>query len=98
MKGWVADQKQVAIFVHPEDVTDAEHGFRACGNLVDDGIAFHSLVPDRGGAHVYVLDFKGEMFDSVTKAAERYDAEVTSKLGRVEFLGTTGQGGSDAEQ
>lgn len=105
MKGWLADQKQVLIFQEQDGGTAALASFSATGSLadihkalLDDGIAFHTLVPTEGGATVYVADLDGSMSDAIEKGAERYDSKVEIKFGRAEFLGTTKQDGTDREQ
>lgn len=105
MKGWLADQKQVLIFQESAGGDAAMAHFEATGaladihkNLLQDGVAFHTLVPHDGGATVYVADLDGSAKDAIKKAAARYDAEVGIKWGRAEFLGTQKQDGSDREQ
>jgi predicted ABC-type ATPase len=105
MKGWLADQKQVLVFQESPGGQAAMAHFEATGDLTDihkallqDGVAFHTLVPHAGGATVYVADLDGSALDSIKKAAARYDAEVGIKFGRAEFLGTVKQDGTDREQ
>jgi hypothetical protein len=105
MKGYLADQKQVLIFQQQDGGQSALYKFNATGSLakihkslLEDGIAFHTLVPVKGGATVYVADIDGSVGDAVAKGAERYDSEVEVHFGRAEFLGTTKTDGTDREQ
>ncbi len=108
MKGWIADQKQVLVFQQHDEPQDGDavlYEFDAKGSLADihkglleDGIAFHTLVPTEHGATVIVADLDGSMADAVEKGSERYDAEVGVRFGKAEFIGTTKQDGSDREQ
>lgn len=105
IKGWLADQKQVLIFQQMDGGQSVMYRFEAKGKLADihkgllaDGVAFHTLVPTKDGAVVYVTDIDGSAADAVKKGAERYDAEVQVEFGRAEFLGTDKQDGTDREQ
>lgn len=108
MKGHLADQKQVLIFQQHAGKTAGDavlYNFEAKGsladihqNLLEDGIAFHTLVPNSGGATVLVADLDGSMADAVEKGSARYDAQVGVRFGQAEFIGTTKEDGSDREQ
>jgi hypothetical protein len=105
MKGYLADQKQTLIFQQNKTDKAALYEFQAKGSIDDihsdllkDGVAFHTIVPNDQGATVYVVDLDGSAHDAVDKAATRYDTTVTYQLGKAEFLGTTKEDGSDREQ
>jgi hypothetical protein len=95
------------VYIH-EDNDD--QSFEAKGDLADihkhllqDGIAFHTLVPHKGGATVYAVVIDPKEIPSTVaaadKAAERYDGKVTTRHGRGEFFGVPfDQPGSDREQ
>jgi len=103
MKGYLADQKSVLVF--QQGAGDAVlYSFEA-GDLADihksliqDGIGFHTLVPNKGGATVLVADLDGSMAGAVEKGSGRYDATVEVRTGQAEFIGTTKEDGTDREQ
>ncbi|HMF47475.1 MAG TPA: zeta toxin family protein, partial [Candidatus Saccharimonadales bacterium] len=97
MKGWLADQKQVAIFQEQAGGDHVMYNFDATGKLEDihksllqDGLAFHTLVPHDGGATVHVIDMdkSDATLQAVQKAAGRYGAKYQARFGRGEFPGT----------
>lgn len=71
-------------------------------SLLDDGLAFHSLVPKDGGATVYAAVEKKKDVEptiaAMKKAAERYGSEVKIRPGRAEFIGDQLGTGPDREQ
>lgn len=96
MKGHLADQKQVMVFQQQRGGEAVLASFRADGKLEDihnklleDGLAFHTLVPSGDGATVYVADTDGSLADAVEKASGRYDAKVNIQYGRADFIGDT---------
>ena len=97
MKGYLANQKSVLVFQQDNDSHDgALMSFRATGTLEDihkglleDGLAFHTLVPDKDGATVYIGDTDGSLADVVEKGAERYGSKVTIQFGHLRFIGDT---------
>lgn len=103
MKGHLADQKSVLVFQTGEGKS-ALYSFQAKGELADihnrmlqSGLAFHTLIPRSGGAHVFVLDLDLSLpLDNLEQAAN--GAEITVEYGRAEFIGTEKQDGSDREQ
>jgi hypothetical protein len=106
MKGHLGDQKAVLVFKEGEpDGSAVKSSFMAKGdlgdihnNLLEDGLAFHTLEPAEGGALVHVVDTDGSLRDAVLKGAQRYDAEVDTRQGRAEFIGTTEGAGTDRAQ
>lgn len=105
MKGYIANQKQVLVFQQQDGGAAALYKFEAKGaladihkNLLQDGLAFHTLVPHSGGATVYVADLDGKSHDAVVKGASRYDANVQVQFGKAQFLGTNREDGTDREQ
>lgn len=107
MKGYLADQKQVLVFQEDPAGQADLMSFDAKGsladihsNLIKDGVAFHTLVPneDGTGAKVYVVDMDGSNHESVKKGAARYDSTISVQTGHAEFIGTTKEDGSDREQ
>ena len=107
MKAHLANQKQALIF-HEDRAGNAKLlSFEAPGdletihsNLIKDGVAFHTLVPDEDGksAKVYVVDTDGSALAPTAKAAERYGVTVGYQSGYAEFIGTTKEDGTDNEQ
>ena len=105
MKGHLADQKQVLVFQQGQGDLGALQ-LRGQGKvwrksddaLLQDGIAFHTLVPNADGATVLVADLDGSMADAVEKGSGRYGSEVAVRFGQAEFIGTTKEDGSDREQ
>lgn len=102
MKGHLADQKQVLVFQNGKG-NSALYSFEADGDLgaihqqlLQQGLAFHTLVPRAGGAQVYVVDPDLSQSETVKQAAN--GAEITTNIGRAEFVGTQKQDGSDREQ
>jgi hypothetical protein len=105
MKGAIGDQKATLVFQEAPDGTAVLSSFPAKGdlatihqNLLDDGVAFHTIVPTQGGAMVYVADMDGSAVDAVKRAADRYGEQPAVQGGRAEFIGTEKQDGTDAEQ
>lgn len=104
MKGHLADQKSVLVF--QQGAGDAVlYSFEAKGsladihkNLIEDGVGFHTLVPNKSGATVLVADLDGTAAASVEKGSARYDATVEVRTGQAEFIGTTKEDGTDREQ
>jgi len=103
MKGYLADQKSVLIFQDQTDGPAALYRFEASGDideihnrLLAGGLAFHTLVPHKGGATVYVADLDGSLHDAIDKASG--DADVEYRFGKAEFIGTTSEAGTDREQ
>lgn len=108
MKGYLANQKSVLVFQQQNDGQAVLATFEAKGSVEDihkqllqDGIAYHTLVPSKNGATVHVVGFDSGGVDSIKKAAERYDSKVTIQFGRAELIGDSGPDegkGSDSEQ
>jgi len=105
MKAHLANQKDALVFQEGEG-NQHLYSFQATGSvekihqdLLEDGVAFHTIVPTQGGATVYAVDMgdSGEATSqAVAKAAQRYGTTPTDQPGRAEFLvgdnpGTTGQ-------
>lgn len=106
MKGYIANQKAVLLF-------EPHHGgdhflatFKAKGSLddihkrlLDKGLGNHTLEPAKGGgATVHVFGMDQDTLDKVDKvAADEKTTPVITK-GNGEFLGTTKEDGTDAEQ
>jgi hypothetical protein len=106
MKGHLADQKSVLVFKEGEpEGTSTLYTFEAKGSLDDihnglleDGVAFHTIVPKDGGATIYVADLDGSAAEAVEKAAERHGTKVDAYEGRAKFIGTTKEDGTAREQ
>ena len=105
MKGALANQKAVLVFKEGEG-DDGLVTFEAKGGLgdihaalLDDGLAFHTLVPTSGGAQVVVIASDDATMDAIDKAATRYGSEVSYRTGKAEYLGVDGNGSrEDAQQ
>jgi HK97 family phage portal protein len=106
MKGYLADQKAVLVF---EPQAGGHHfmaSFKATGTLNDihsgllqDGVAFHTLVPTAHGAQVYVFGQNQADLGSVqASAGTRFNAKLQVATGRGEFIGTTLDTGTDRQQ
>jgi hypothetical protein len=96
MKGHLAVQKQVLVFQQDRKGQSVLASFRADGKLEDihkalleDGLAFHTLVPNGDGATVYVCDTDKSLAGAIEKASGRYDAKVNIQRGRAQFIGDT---------
>jgi hypothetical protein len=105
MKAHIAEQKASLVFQDDPKGTAWLHSFQARGSmdeihagLLEDGVEFHTVIPTESGATVYVCDLDGGAVDAVAKNAKRHSSPVTSDAGRAEFIGTTKQDGTDAEQ
>ena len=110
MKGHLAQQKAVIIFQPNEPGTPPSGHFMASWDVDDDattahakleqnGVTFHTLQPlEGGGTRVFVYGEDQESYDNVGRAAAAYGREVELVHGAGEFLGTTKEDGSDAEQ
>jgi hypothetical protein len=104
MKGHLADQKQVLLFQEGEG--DAHlASFSAGGNLAEihakllsSGLEFHTLEPVAGGAMVHLYGEDQGTLDRAGVAAESYGSQLRVRNGKGEFIGTTKQDGTDAEQ
>ena len=108
MKGHLADQKAVLVFKEG-DGTSALYRMhtpegdvqRLHENLIKDGLVFHTILPHTGvggGTDVIVADLDGSAHDAMSKAAERYNADVFYETGQAEFIGTQREDGTDREQ
>lgn len=107
MKGHLENQKQTLIFQEDKAGSAKLFSFDAQGDaatihsaLIEDGVAFHTLVPnaDGTGAKVYVVDLDGGAVDAVGKAATRFGTTVDYVPGHAEFIGTQKEDGTDDEQ
>jgi hypothetical protein len=103
MKGHLGDQKQVLLFRDEANGPAVLYKFAGKGTvqeihdkLLGQGLAFHTLVPQKEGAAVYVADLDGSLHDAVAKASG--NATVEYRFGRAEFIGTQSETGSDREQ
>ena len=104
MKAHLAEQKDALVFQDDPDGDQFLYSFHADGdleeihdNLLADGIEFHTVIPTKGGAMVYVADMSGDAKDAVAKGAQRYHSKVTVDQGKAKFIGPENQGGTDAE-
>jgi lambda family phage portal protein len=111
IKGWLADQKSVLVFQSAEDGKQALAYFEAKGdieaihtNLLNQGVAFHTIMPTGDGARVYVAltdpATVKEQIAALGKVAESYDSKVNVAFGRAEFIpiGGVPEEGTDREQ
>jgi hypothetical protein len=104
MKGHLADQKQVLLFLEGEGDGHLA-SFSAGGNLADihakllsSGLEFHTLEPVAGGAMVHLYGEDQGTLDKAGVAAESYGSQLRVRNGQGEFIGTQKQDGTDAEQ
>lgn len=104
MKGHLADQKSALVFKENPTGKAVLFSFDAKGDLADihkslinDGVYFHTLVPQAGGAKVYACDMHGDLVNAVEKGAKRYGAEVSFVRGHAELVGTKKEHGTDRE-
>lgn len=107
MKGHLENQKQTLIFQEDKAGSAKLFSFDAQGDaatihsaLIEDGVAFHTIVPNAGGtgAKVYVVDLDGGAVGAVGKAATRFGSTVDYVPGHAEFIGTQKEDGTDDEQ
>jgi uncharacterized protein len=105
MRGHLADQKQVLVFRHDPEGKDMLFRFDAKGeigaihkHLLEDGVAFHTIAPHKGGGEVYVFGSDEDTAKAVAKGASRYGSAVEAESGVGEFIGTEKQDGTDREQ
>ena len=110
MKGHLAQQKAVIVFQPNEPGTPPSGHFMASWDVDDDattahgkleqnGVTFHTLQPlDGGGTRIFVYGEDQESYDSVGRAAAAYQSKFEVVYGAGEFLGTTKEDGTDAEQ
>ncbi len=105
MQGALADQKAVLIFHEHPGAKGWLYSFPATGKvedihkaLLEDGLAFHTLIPTQGGAKVFIADTDGTLDAAVEKGAKRYGSAVEARNGDAEFVGTGKEDGTDREQ
>ena len=110
MKGHLAQQKAVIVFQPNEPGTPPSGHFMASWDVDDDattahgkleqnGVTFHTLQPlEGGGTRIFVYGEDQESYDSVGRAAAAYQSKFEVVYGAGEFLGTTKEDGTDAEQ
>ena len=110
MKGHLAEQKAVIVFQPNEPGSEPSGHFMASWDVDDDattanaklkenGVTFHTLQPlDGGGVRIFVYGEDQESYDSVGRAAAAYQSKFEVVYGAGEFLGTTKEDGTDAEQ
>lgn len=105
MEGYIADQKAVLYF-HPDpNATEFMARFTAQGDVVDvhkdlleRGLAFHTLRPTSNGTVVYVYGQDNDTLKTFAEAANAYKAKGSVSRGKGEFIGTQLHTGSDREQ
>jgi hypothetical protein len=104
MKGHLADQKAVLVFQQQERGVSVLAQFDAKGKLpaihkalLKDGLENHTIVPNKDGATVYVVDLDGSNLKKIEKAAERHDTDAYFQTGRAEFIGNTDETGDDGK-
>jgi len=66
--------------------------------MFQDGLAFHTIVPQNGGCNRLRADLDGSLHDAVAKASKRYGAKVEYRWGEAEFIGTQRETRTDREQ
>ena len=105
MKGWLGDQKSALVFKPDPKGNAFIASFPMTGKLdeihqqlLDDGLAFHTLEPTSNGAMVHVYGEDQATHDTVAKALETHDTQGTITFGQGSFIGTTKTDGSDREQ
>ena len=105
MKGWLGDQKSTLLFTPDKTGNSFIASFPMTGKLadihqqmLDDGLAFHTLEPTSNGAMVHVYGDDQATHDTVAKALEKHDTHGTLTFGHGEFIGTTKSDGTDREQ
>jgi hypothetical protein len=105
MKAYLADQLSTLVFADRKDGKHTIARFEAKGdvttihdNLLKDGVAFHTIVPHKGGAHVYVVSMDKDSARAAVKGAERYDTKPVFTRGDADFVGTSKEDGTDREK
>ena len=105
MEGYIADQKAVLYFQPDPEASEFMARFTAEGELVDvhkelldRGLAFHTLRPTSEGTVVYVYGQDQETLNKVGETAKGLNAEMAWTAGKGEFIGTQKQDGTDREQ
>ena len=105
MKASLANQKAALVFQDAADGDAMLYTFQAHGDvdsihqqLLDDGVAFHTIVPTSDGATVYAADLDGGLEEAFERAADRYGNTPTFRRGRAEFIGTDSEDGTANEQ
>ena len=106
MKAHIAQQKAALVFQQDPAGKAVLASFAAKGslatihdNLLADGVEFHTVIPTKDGATVYVADLDGSAHDAIEHAAQRYSATPEFQIGHAEFIPPdTKSDGSDAEQ
>jgi hypothetical protein len=105
MKGWLGDQKSALVFRPDPGGNAFMASFNMVGQLdqihqqlLDDGLAFHTLEPTSDGAVVHIYGEDQATADAVDKAAGKHDTQAGFTFGNGAFIGTTKQDGTDREQ
>jgi hypothetical protein len=105
MKGWLGDQKSALVFKPDSSGNAFIASFPMTGKLdeihkqlLDDGLAFHTLEPTSEGAVVHVYGDDQATHDTVAKALETHDTQGSITFGHGAFIGTAKQDGTDREQ
>jgi hypothetical protein len=105
MKGWLGDQKSALLFTPDPKGTAYIATVPMKGKLdeihrelLDKGLAFHTLEPTSEGASVHVYGEDQATADAVNKVAIDHDTKAQFQAGHGEFIGTTKTDGTDREQ
>ena len=105
MKGWLGDQKSALLFTPDKAGNGFMASFSVKGDLagihqqlLDDGLANHTLEPITNGAMVHVYGEDQATADAVDKVAGQHDTQASFTFGKGEFIGTSKGDGTDREQ
>lgn len=105
MKGWLGDQKSALLFT-PDPKGEAYLASVPMRGSLDEihaellqaGLAFHTLQPTDGGATVHVYGTDQATADAVDAIAGKHGSQAHFTFGAGEFIGTTKEDGTDREQ
>ncbi|MBO0784351.1 MAG: hypothetical protein J2P37_36575, partial [Ktedonobacteraceae bacterium] len=106
IKGSITNQKQVLVFQPNQRGAHGMAQFELKGSLADihnellqNGLAFHTLEPTEDGAKVHILADNQDIADTVVDVANAHAAHLRIIPGNGEFIGTDlEETGTDTEQ
>jgi hypothetical protein len=105
MKAHLSNQKAALVFQRSPDGNAHLYQFEAKGSLdkihqdmLDDGVAFHSIVPTKDGATVYAVDLEGDAAEAFERAAGHYGTTPTFQRGKAELVGNDAGKGDTPER
>jgi hypothetical protein len=95
MKGWLANQKGVAIFQRNDNgeqmmadfTVPSKYSLKDVRKVLDDhGVEFRTLIPTAQGTKVMALAFDTANVDSVIRAPDNFGVEVKYAKGKGEII------------